>query len=176
MAEQTDLTRLIELLTANEWSKRTRNSAARLLAEAKADDEIVTVARTINGRYRRNRALLLEAVAEANGCAVTVSTEGYEYQGKRLRYIVHMFGRASDVSRAETLNESLLTVALGQLLRITGENVLNRRRSHFLGFIEEIQRRMRDITALPSCTWVPQHREEAARVLATVTKNAEVVR
>ena len=155
--------RLVGLLIGDEWTKRTRNSAARIIAEGRVEDEVTRADHVINdhySRYAKSRTALFVLIAEAVGCATVQSTEPYEYQGKRLRYHVRLVGHASDVRRAEELYALLASTILGRIVQID-DDPLHERRAAFMDFNAKIAHRLHDVITLPSCAWVPVHRTEA---------------
>lgn len=155
--------KLVSLLIGDEWSKRTRNTAARIIAEGQAEDGLVSVDHVVNdhySRYARNRTALFVLIAEAVGCATITSTESYEYQGKRLRYHVRLVGHSSDVRRAEELYSLLASTILGRIVQIDADP-LHKRRSAFHEFNRMVEARLHEVITLPSCAWVPVHRSEA---------------
>lgn len=155
--------KLVSLLIGDEWDKRARNTAARIIAEGRHEDTMVSVEHVINdhfSRYAKSRTALFILIAEAVGCATVERTEPYEYQGKRLRYFVRLVGHRSDVQRAEDMYALLASTILGRVVQIDGDPLRNRRLA-FERFNATIKARLSEVVTLPSCSWVPAHRTEA---------------
>lgn len=161
--------RLVTLLIGDTWDKKDRNSTAKLVAEGRADTEIVTTRHFVNEhytRYAKPRADLFTAIADGLGCVTTVNTESYEYQGKRLHYYVEIVGHRSDVERAEALYTALASNVLGRIVQIDGKDTLHQRRLAFQRFTAQVRHRLAEIASLPSCSWVPAHRTEVLQLAA----------
>lgn len=160
---------IVHMLTSETWSKTRRNTVARLVALSRGseDTEVVRhryriVTNGVVGRYDANRAELLRIIAEANGCATRIHTENYEYQGKRRRYAVLMFGHRTDIDRSITIYSELMTNAVAHLLNVTGENVARRRRDYLNAYINMIAARVQDVGEAPNVKeWIARHHEES---------------
>lgn len=174
MLNTTPTARLVHILTDEDWNRAKRNSAARqiaLMREGLTEDPVVRerhniVQQGVVGRYDRNRAEMLKVIAEASGCAAWVDSQQFIYQGKRRRYSVVMYGHKSDIDRAQQLYEDLIALALAHMMKITGKEVLARRRTFFSEFLAVISTRLQDVGAAPSVAeWLKQHHEDAYAAL-----------
>lgn len=167
MITSAEVTRMVHLLTEDVWSPARRNVLARDIARTRGDNDPVgrrvfpIVQQGVVGRYDRHRAELLKILAETNGCTAYVNSESYNYQGKRRKYTVSMFGHESDMDRSIALYKELVTQAIAHMLEMTGEQVGQRRRVYFRDFLSRTSSRLQDVGKAPAVRFLSQHHEDA---------------